>query len=184
SVTAALYSSLAARQERAAIRTLSGQLTRMQSQRQTLQQRNDVLVAKEKIIKLVLEGQPPPVPFWALAYLAEAVPPELVVTNFSVRQTNEAWSFHLAGTIQTTNQISPSSVSSSLAQLKANLGGPPFHLKMVSEARERQPEPAATAKPADNAIPEWVARVTNAETGKPEPTQVLEDHFSIEGTMR
>ena len=184
SVAAALYSSLAARQERATIRILSRQLTRMQNQRQTLQQRNDLLAAKEQIIKLVLESQPPPVPLWFLAYLGQAVPPELVVTNLNVKQSNNLWSVHLAGTFQTTNPLSPASVSRSLALLKSNLAGPPFHLAITSDAKEKQAELASSPKPVNTAIPEWVARVTSAETGKPEASQVLEDHFLIEGTMR
>lgn len=184
SLTAAVYSSLAARQERAIIRTLTGQLTRLQSQHQALQQRNDQLATKEKTIKLVLESQPPPVPLWLLAYLGQVTPTELVITNLNVKQNNESWNVHLAGTFQPASESTPEGLSRSLALLKSSLAGPPFRLQISGEARPRGPEPATPAKPDNTAIPEWVARVTGVETGKAEINQPVEDHFVVEGVIR
>ena len=184
SVVAALYSSLAARQERATIRALRSQLDRLQIQRQALKQRNDELSSKQKIIKLVVEERPPPVPIWFLAYLGQATPPELVVTNLSVRQTNDAWSVHLAGTFQVTNEITAAAMSRSLAQLRSNLTGPPFHLRVLGETNAQEAVSAPKPEAASSAIPDWVARVTGADSGKAEADRVVEDHFLIEGTMR
>jgi hypothetical protein len=182
SVAAALYSSLAARQEKANIRSLTAQLTRLQDQRQVLQLRNNELASREKVIKLVLEERPAPVPLWFLAYLGQSVPEELVVTNLSITRASDLWNVRLAGTVQATNDLTPASVSRSLALLRANLTGPPFNLKLLGEQLAKSATSVSTA--TNSGVPDWVARVTTAEGGKAEADQKMEDHFLIEGSMR
>ena len=184
SVGAAAYSSLAARQEKANIRILSSQLTRLQSKRQVLQQRNDELARMQQVVKLVLEERPPPVPLWFLAYLSQATPPDLVVTNLSVKRTNDSWTVQLAGSFQTTNTLSPAAMSSALALLRSNLAGPPFNLSISGGAKETSGASQAHPNQPASPVPDWISRVTH-EAGKPEASkQPVEDHFVIEGTMR
>jgi len=184
SVGAAAYSSLAARQERLNIKMLQSQATRLQIQRQALQQRNDELARQQHVVNLVLEERPPPVPLWFLAYLGQATPPELVVTNLIVKRTNDLWVVQLAGTFQTTNNPGPAAMSSALALFKGSLTGPPFHLNLSDLSNQKQIGTAAPTGPAGSAVPEWISRVTS-ETGKPGATKPsVEDHFLIEGTLR
>ena len=184
SVTAAAYSSFAARQERANIRLLSRQLTHLQDQRQRLQQRNDELARKQQIIKLVLEQRPPPVPLWFLAYLGQALPSELVVTNLDVKQTNELWTVQVSGTFQSAASLTAESRSQALAALRSSLTGPPFHLRILGDpAKEKDaaPNPSAAAK----GVPEWIARVTSNDPAKAEAgKRTIEDHFLIQGILQ
>src|SRR5205085_523517 len=79
------YLALQARQETANIETLRKRSLHLQTQYQELQKRNIELAIKERMVKMVIDERPAPVPVWLLGYLSEAVPSELVVTNMHLK---------------------------------------------------------------------------------------------------
>ena len=185
SLAAVGYSSFAARQEKANIRGLSRQLMRLELRRSALQQRNNELDRKQEVIRLVLEKRPPPVPLWFLAYLGQTLPPELVVTNLTVRQSNDLWSVQIAGTFQTTNSLADQAKAGSLARLRSDLTGPPFHLKILDAGSPKEPAAQPGSDAQSRNVPDWIARVTSSEAGKPDSgKQPVEDHFLIQGTLQ
>jgi hypothetical protein len=186
SLAATAYSWWAAHQERSTIQSLSDQMTRLQNRRQSLQQRNAELGRKQQVIKLVVADRPPPVPAWFLAYLGEALPAELVITNLVVNRTNDFWNLQIAGTFQATNELSPAAASDALSLFSSRLTQGPFHVKLLSDiAREQASTTQSRTSTVDSAIPEWVARLTSQELARQQAaTQRLADHFLIEGIMR
>jgi hypothetical protein len=134
----------------------------------------------------VTGSRPPPAPAWLLAYLAEAVPSDLVVTNLQVKRDEDSWKVKVAGMPQQgVKQADAQPVSYSVALLKSRLAGPPFHLRLSSPAdkadKARDEKPAASG----SSLPAWLNRVASSLTrkdaqGRLEP----QDHFEIEGVMR
>jgi hypothetical protein len=178
-----------ARQEAASVKLLSRQAARLQLKQEDLQRLDDELSRKQQVTRLVLGERPPPTPAWLLAYLGEAVPSDLVLTNLEIKRHDDLWRVRLAGTFQQTVKPPALPVSaSSLALLKARLAGEPFHLKFLEPADNApKPTPApqpAKAGPAEGAAPGWLDRITSDLTAKPVPAKpVVQDHFVLEGVM-
>ncbi len=188
SVLCSAYFLRQARQEQANIATLSKDMARLETRRAELWAIDRELSRKKQIIKLITGDRPPPTPTWLLAYLGEAVPPDLVVTNFHVVRKDDYYTVHLAGTSQPSVQqpaVPPG--SNSLAVLKTKLSGAPFYLKIIEEDAEKPRAQIAPPKPGpiDTTIPGWLSRVSSALTAKPAAAKAVPlDHFVIDGVMR
>ena len=151
-----------ARQETATIERLRQHAAQFEPRRQQVLQRNAALAAKQQVISLVLESQPPPVPAWFLAYLGTVVPSELSVTNLHLKRETNAWKLHLATAWQgTADQPTPAEMASTIAKLRAQLSSGPFHLAPPSSSEKDTsghsgvgPKPAA----ADPLVIEGVIR--------------------------
>ncbi len=125
-------------------------------------------------------------PVWLFAYLGEATPSELAITNLSVIRSNDVWRVRLAGAFQGTNEFTPAAMSRSVGMLSARLTGPPFYLKSQG-GLVNQSETAAPAKSSatDSSIPDWVRTVTGGQTGKvASASQPIQDGFLIEGVIK
>jgi hypothetical protein len=184
-LAATIYSSLAARQEQANIRALTDRTAREQDRLQLLTKRNEDLDRKKKLVKLVVEDRPPPVPLWVFAYLGQAVPPQLVVTNLLVtRTTNDLWQLQVAGTLQDTNELSLTEASRALRKLQDELTQGPFHVKLSGDPAQTM-DPANPVKPGDtNAIPRWLDQGRLEDQARQQAATQHVDHFLIEGTIR
>jgi len=172
-----------ARQEAANIKTLTRQASKLQEKRNDLQQIDAELTRKKQVVKLVLGDRPPPTPAWLLAYLAEAVPSDLVVTNLNVKRQEDYYRIRLAGTLQQgEKRPSPLPLADSIALLKGRLTTGPFHVKLIEpQKNDKSAEPTRT----EGGVPAWLTKVSNLvaarDTAQKLPT---EDHFEIEGVMR
>jgi len=146
---------------------------------QSLQQADDKMERKARLAKLVLADRPPPVAAWLLAYLGEAVPPSLVVTNFQVKRQEDHYQVRLAGTFQRTgNQSGPIAPASAITELIDRLGGEPFHLRILKTSDPGSAK--GPGSPGEAAGADWLSRVSKGTTLKP----VVQDQFVIEGVMR
>jgi hypothetical protein len=174
------------RQEKRDLAMLASQFERLEGKKNELQRLEAELSRKKRVVQLVMDDRPPPAPAWLLAYLAEAVPSDLVVTNLQVKREEDFWKIKLAGTPQQGVKYPDSQpVSSSMALLKSRLAGPPFHIRIAGS--EDTADKAAGEKPAasGSSLPAWLNRVAGSlarkgASAKPEP----QDHFLIEGVMR
>jgi hypothetical protein len=188
SVACSAYFLRQANQEQANITTLSKDMTRLEARRSELLAVDRELSRKKQVIKLITGDRPPPTPTWLLAYLGEAVPSDLVITNLHITRKDDYYAVHLAGTLQPSSQPPASPpVSNSLTVLKSRLSGPPFFLRIIEEELEKPRVPIPREKPSetDRTIPGWLSRVSSALSGKPpSPKPVLLDHFVIDGVMR
>ena len=172
------YALLQARREAANIRSLFAQQQRLQTQRHVLELRNLRLANEAQVAGMVLDDRPPPVPLWLLGYLSDAVPPELVVTNFHVVRQAQEWDVHLAGTRQLAlRNATRQAFAQGLEELTARLTNSPFHLELV----DAQHTSSAAKRSKGDAIAAWVANVTKGIPAKPPPPT---DDFELEGFLR
>jgi len=190
SLVASAYFLSQARLEAANVRALSRDTTRIQNSRAELESLDRELSRKKQIIRLVLGQRPPPVPAWFLSYLAEAVPPELVVTNLHVIREEDYYRVQLAGTVQhglPAPAVPP--VAEPIDVLKARLTGPPFNLKLKETEDDKTTRAVTTGKLSsiDTSAPGWLSRLAKVVSGKTAPTAakpVVQDYYLIEGTLR
>ena len=184
---ASYYFSRQAKQEAATIKKLSQQVVTLQSRRGELQALDAEMARKKQVIRLVLGDRPPPTPAWFLGYLSEAVPTDLVVTNFDIRREEDYYRVLIAGMPQqAVKRPTPQSMALAVAQLKTKLSGEPFHMKFVEQIDTNALPPGVQAAvSSDSSMPKWLTHVARSITftqDKPKP--VIEDHFQIEGVVR
>src|SRR6185295_5417503 len=84
---------------------------RLQEQKADWQHRISEWEQKKEFVKIVSDEKPPPVPAWFLGYLSQAVPEDLVLTEFRAARTNEAWSVLMAGVTQPATNSLPAAAS-------------------------------------------------------------------------
>jgi len=182
SLSLAVFAHYHARQERANINLLTGQLQRLEARQSELQQRSFRLAREDQFASLIIDERPPPVPVWFLGYLSEVVPSELVVTNLHIKREEGLWKVQMGGTLQgATRRPAPGTLSNALALLKTRLSKGPFHVKILSGNESAKVDGTGTKSPGSgNGISEWVAGVA-AGILAPEPAEA---QFSIEGVMR
>jgi len=170
SLVAAFLLHRLARDEAARTQILRAHVVELQNQRQSLAQRNTHLEGQAQLIKLVVDGQRPPAPAWMLAYLSEAVPPELVVTNFQVKWEAEVWKLHLAGTWQATvHEPAPTALAAAVGTLADRLASGPFHVTIQKRSDRGEPVRDLHGLPGGSS---------------PAGASVMTNQFLIEGVMR
>jgi hypothetical protein len=171
-----------ARQERANINVLTGQIHRLETRHSALEQRNFRLAREDQFASLIIDERPSPVPVWFLGYLSEVVPSELVITNFHIKREEGLWKVQMAGTLQgATLRPAPGTLSNALTLLKTRLSKGPFHVKILSGSDGEKADGTGSKPPgAGDRISEWVSGVA-AGILVPEPAGT---QFAIEGVMR
>ena len=186
SLGAAAFFVMKGRQEQRNVANMAAQVARMESQRNELVRLDTELTRKQHVVQLVTGDRPPPAPAWLLAYLAEAVPPDLVVTNLQVKYEGEGWKIKLSGVPQQgVRQPAEPPFAHSLALLKSRLADSPFHVRLTEP--EDPAQKLAADKPAagGSALSAWLNRVAEGLSRKgAQPAHGPEDHFVIEGVMR
>jgi hypothetical protein len=186
SLAASAYFVIQGRQEKKNLQVLASQSARMETKRNELQRLDSELSRKQQVIQLVIGDRPPPAPAWLLAYLAEAVPSDLVVTNLHVKREQDFWRIRLAGTVQQgLKQPGAPPVSRSVALLKSRLSSAPFHIKIPDSADNSDKPPGEKPPAGGSSLPAWLNRVASSLSGKGAQTRPeQQDQFNIEGIMR
>ena len=181
----ALYFSRQAKLEAASVRKLNDRLIKLQARRAELQALDAEMERKKQVIRLVLGDRPPPTPAWLLGYLSEAVPPELVVTNFFIKREEDYYRVTIAGIPQQAlRQPAKQSMSASVAELENKLARGPFHLHIREAVQTNAPAPGPVVEIA-NGSPRWLSHIASSVTLKQEkPKPTVADHFVIEGVIR
>lgn len=189
SIALTAYSLIQSRKEMTTLDSCAAQTTRMQARQRVLEQRDTEMKRKQETIRVVMGDRPPPTPAWLLAYMGEAVPPDLVVTNFSIKRVADHYQVKLTGVAQPAIK-SPSAplLTDSIATLKARLADKPFYLQVLeTNAANQTARPAKDgAKPgaARTPVAEWLNRVTTKILPAKPVGQDQPDHFVIEGVLR
>ncbi len=123
------------RGQAATVRNLSAEIWRLQARLSELQKLDAELTGKEELVHLVVGTRRPPVAAWFLAYLGQAVPPELVVTNLEIRFDQDCWKVRLCGSSQPARSYnSKISVPDSITLLKSRLSGGPFRFRFTGQS--------------------------------------------------
>ena len=79
------------------VQHLEQEVARLQARHQELQRLEAEAAHRRGLVDLVSANRPDPVPLWLLGYLGEAVPPDLVVTNFQCAREGPYWHLRLSG---------------------------------------------------------------------------------------
>jgi hypothetical protein len=154
---------------RASLVIVRNQLGARHLELQSLKQELD---RKRESVQRVLDHRPPPVPEWFMAALAEAVPPELLLTNLVVQRGEAAWKLKLEGSLQTTARALAGQEPALVATLQNRLRGAPFHVKFAETATN------AAAAPRTPVFSRFASREPQAAPAGPAPV------FVLEGVMR
>jgi len=181
SVLAAGYALWQARQEGVTMQSLAAQQVRLESKERDLRQRVLSLEHQKELTRLVLDNRPGPVPAWMMAYLSEAVPADLVVTNLVVSQETNAWRLKVSGSGQPALAQPPIVFSNAVAIFRENLASGPFRVKLL--ASDDQPGTAAAENPSTSpgaGVVSWLDRLKQSSVTKVGPL----NSFTIEGVMR
>jgi hypothetical protein len=142
---------------------------------------------------LIAQDRPTPVPVWFLAYLAEALPHQLVLTNLYLRREGPHWQVRLAGVPQglsTNSSVAASELSQQVALLTQNLTQGPFplHLLAPDSPQTSNPNPSPNPAPAEAgrqtfaAMAGWAAKLTPAPSPTL-PSANVSTHFLVEGLL-
>jgi len=188
--------------EKSNVTALNKQMAKLQATKADMEALDRELSRKKQVIRLVIGERPPPTPAWFLAYLGEAVPTDLVITNLQIARKEDFYTVVVGGTFQAPlqpGQPPAQQIVDPVAVLKARLAGAPFHLKInENQSDTGQPVPFASpqaqapgqakppsAKPGDAGIPAWLNRLTTGTASRSSDNKpVRRDKFIIEGTMR
>jgi Tfp pilus assembly protein PilN len=182
-----------AQQESRNIDTLNKQFAKLQTAKAETETLDRELSHKKQVIKLVIGERPPPTPAWFLAYLGEAVPSDLVVTNLQISRKDDFYTVLVSGTFQAPLQLGqPASqqITDPVELFRARLSAAPFHLKLTErQGDSAQPlaasQPPKAATPAQAGIPAWLSRLTTGAVARSTDNKpVRRDNFIIEGVMK
>lgn len=179
----AAFCEVLVRTERAAMRDLELRQAQLQSQHRELQRTHQKLERRSQWAQAVLDGRPAPVPVWFLAYLSEAVPTELVVTNLHLRQEGARWQLQLAGGMPSaTNAAQAMIAGERIAEMTERLRSGPFQVSLTAGA----PDPVEASEPARpksaiEMIAVWAARPAPGATG---PTAPPGAQFNLQGVLQ
>lgn len=134
------------REERQNVQRLEQEVARLQARHQELQRRFAEADRQRGLVDLVVAGRPDPVPLWLLGYLGDAVPPDLVVTNFDVQRDGPYWHLRLSGRPQPHGTIRDTVALESARTLLSNqLANGPFHVRFDRPATNVASAPSRTA---------------------------------------
>ena len=170
--------------------TLNRQMAKLQATKAAMEELDRELSRKKQVIRLVTGERPPPTPAWFLAYLSEAVPSDLVVTNLQIARKEDYYTVVIGGAFQppAPNQPPPQQIVDPVAVFKARLTSAPFHVK-INENASDPAKPAPAAPPAGKApeagVPAWLSRLTAGTPSRQlDNKPVRRENFIIEGTMK
>lgn len=188
-IVAAALSALLVRREQSAIGDLQRRITQLTDQHKTLQRSHLELTRKQRMTDLIAQDRPTPVPVWFLAYLAEALPQQLVLTNLHLRREGTLWQVRLAGVPQglsTNSSVAAGELAQQVAQLTQNLTQGPFPLHILAPdyPQTSPPAPAEAGRQTFAAMAGWAAKLTPT----PAPASTLTSasastHFLVEGLL-
>jgi hypothetical protein len=102
----------------------------------------DELNRKRATVNALTSSESQRAPHWMLAYLGEAVPVELQITEYRAENVSSGWEMDLSGLYHGTYQTNEhTSMEEVMSEFKRELNNGPFHFKM---------KPSNTKKPFDS----------------------------------
>lgn len=158
---------------------LRSQATQLEVRHRELQEAQAEVARHRDLISLVATNRPPPVAALALGYLSEAVPAELVVTNFLVRQEERGWQFRLAGRAQPGATNALARVDEAVAALTNRLVAGPLRLRLNGTDQPPPPNAPGLANALAGIPAGWLAKLT----GTPPVVSATGREFVIEGVI-
>jgi len=179
-----------AKQEEINIRKLTQRVKEWQDRLRVLHSLDAEMERKKQVIRLVQNDRPPPTPAWFLAYLSEALPNDLVVTNFVIKREEDYYRVKIGGLPQQAGKTPAAQLmATAVTQFKTKLQAAPFHLQLVEKLDTNLlpfgvQSPPIVSQPGVG-VPSWMNHFPKSITITPDkPKPVVEDHFSVEGVIR
>jgi hypothetical protein len=164
------------------------EIASQQTRRGQLEDQHADLARRKEMVGVVMDGRNPPLAGWMLAYLSEAVPSSLVVTNLSFQREEHAWRLRLGGTLQAGAEgAPPGALATALGSLTNRLASGPFRVAFL-------PPPDTTNSTAASAAAStnWLSRLgvggrtpsTPPPTPSPAVAPVQTYSFLVEGMVQ
>ncbi len=175
--------------EKSSVAELKRRITELQDTLTTRQAQYAVLARKEQMSRVVLEDRPEPAGVWLMAYLAEATPPELLLTNLEVRLHQKHWDFVVGGTIQSmTNSEASLVLSNGVVTLGERLQNGPFHANPTGRgAPARNASTNSVVKtvtvPSIGSLANWSSR-GRTNSARSSPSRLADRSFAMEGYIQ
>lgn len=121
------------RRQTAILRGLESQITTLQAEHQKAQRLHSELSLRENAVVTIMEDRIAPVPAWFLAYLGDATPVDLRLTEVRVRRDGDLWHLRLGGIPQVvqTNGDPSLTFSNAVASLTRKLQTGPFRVALA-----------------------------------------------------
>lgn len=147
-----------ARRENAVVDQLKTQIIQVQSQHQEHQKHYLELANRARLVEGVLDARPGAVPLWFLAYLGQAAPDALTVTNVHILRSTNAWRVRVTGRVQPSHDASPASVTRVAEEFSERLRTGPFQATIVPPTPANNPPVTTAANVTASAFATWAAR--------------------------
>lgn len=166
------------RRQTAILRGLESQITTLQAEHQKAQRLHSELSLRENAVVTIMEDRIAPVPAWFLAYLGDATPVDLRLTEVRVRRDGDLWHLRLGGIPQVvqTNGDPNLTFSNAVASLTRKLQTGPFRVALAGNTNNSVAgllRSGASTAPASS----WAARRAAGPAMQP-------DRFLVEGWMK
>lgn len=157
---------------------LRDQTIQLEVQHRELQEQHAEIARRQDLVRFVADDRPAPVPAWALGWLSEAVPRELVVSNLTIRREGPDWQFQLSGAIQPgTPNPGGAAMQTALSTLTNRLVTGPLRVQLAGTATTNTPPGTVGLVPSTPVGISWLERLRSTQ-----PQAVVpEQGFFIEG---
>jgi len=166
------------------LRASEREIAALQTKRRGLEDLHADLARRQEMVSVVVEGRNPPLAGWFLAYLSEAVPTDLVVTNLSFQREERAWKLRLGGMLQPSGtNPPPNALAAAVSSLTNRLGSGPFHISFLAPPPPPGTGPAGAGVPSATAT-NWLSRLGSAPPPPAPKPITVEDSFLIEGLVQ
>lgn len=157
--------------EKRNVQVLQRRITELEDTHRVKQSEYAVLGRKEQMARAVLTDRPDPAVVWFLGYVADVTPPELVLTNVSVRLHQKHWDFSVGGVLQGMTNDEPVLVlSNAVSTLGERIRGGPFFANPTGRGAvvaSTNAVPKVVAEPNLGSLANWSTRsITNAGVGR------------------
>lgn len=177
-----VFCEILSRRERAQMEEIAQRLDGLKTRHEALQRARRKIDAETLFARTVLDDRPAPIPVWFLAYLSEALPAELQLTNFHVRHTGAGWEVQLAGSSTITNTPVSEPLPREARAFAEALHTGPFHVEWKASSEGEQGSTPSRPKSAVETIASWASRLAAQPQNASLPGS--QGHFSLEGTMQ
>lgn len=133
SIATAVYFTSMIQNEQVEVERLRSLSAQLQGTHKDLQRLHMDVLAKQQLLIDLGERRLPPAPTWFLGYLSEALPMELLVTNFHMRNVGSTWHVTLAGGLQpSTNLQQDIILNAAVSQFSNRLASGPFRFQFTN----------------------------------------------------
>jgi hypothetical protein len=174
----AIFVELVRTSQMATIDEMNRMIGEYQQRKAEWEQQYAELERKREFVELVARQKVDPVPGWFFAYLGEAVPDPVVLTDLRVARTNDHWNVTLAGSVQGPSRpVTGDDARLATSTLTNNLMGGAFHMEITEQPADN----SRSRLPGFGLLP---ARIRSLIPAASDTSAAANPVFTIEGILR